>query len=148
MYAQASNEAPNGLCGQESPETATPIGPPLPTTLGSWVFPLLRVALIFAPGSSPGMSPDTGTAGPAPRGSRRPDDAYIAGDVTPLAAKVSGYVKTVAVNDYQAVQKGDLIVEIEPSDYRRSAGAGRASRAPRRRPRSPISPIRRTCSAR
>ncbi|WP_426410000.1 HlyD family secretion protein [Bradyrhizobium ganzhouense] len=48
---------------------------------------------------------------------QRTDDAYIAGDVTPLAAKVSGYIKSVAVNDYQNVRRGDLIVEIDPSDY-------------------------------
>jgi membrane fusion protein, multidrug efflux system len=45
------------------------------------------------------------------------DDAYTSGDVTPLAAKVSGYVKTVAVDDYQFVRRDDLIVEIDPSDY-------------------------------
>lgn len=49
---------------------------------------------------------------------QRTDDAYMAGDVTPLAAKVSGYVKSVAVNDYQKVRRGDLVVEIDPSDYR------------------------------
>lgn len=49
---------------------------------------------------------------------QRTDDAYMAGDATPLAAKVSGYIKSVAVNDYQSVRRGDLIVEIDPSDYR------------------------------
>jgi membrane fusion protein (multidrug efflux system) len=48
---------------------------------------------------------------------QRTDDAYITGDVTPLAAKISGYVQRVAVNDFQAVKAGDLIAEIEPSDY-------------------------------
>ncbi|HEY4043496.1 MAG TPA: HlyD family secretion protein [Rhodopila sp.] len=46
------------------------------------------------------------------------DDAYTAGDVTPMSAKVSGYVAQVGVTDYQTVHKGDLIVQIEPSDYR------------------------------
>jgi membrane fusion protein, multidrug efflux system len=46
------------------------------------------------------------------------DDAYMSGDVTPLSAKVSGYVEKVAVGDYQTVRKGDLIVQIEDSDYR------------------------------
>ncbi|MET0431552.1 MAG: HlyD family secretion protein [Hyphomicrobium sp.] len=45
------------------------------------------------------------------------DDAFIAGDLTPLAAKVSGYIKSVGVNDFQPVKKGDLIVEIDPADY-------------------------------
>jgi membrane fusion protein (multidrug efflux system) len=45
------------------------------------------------------------------------DDAYTFGDLTPLSAKVSGYVETVAVDDFQSVHKGDLIVQIERSDY-------------------------------
>jgi membrane fusion protein, multidrug efflux system len=46
------------------------------------------------------------------------DDAYMSGDITPLSAKVSGYIEKVAVGDYQSVRKGDLIVQIEDSDYR------------------------------
>lgn len=46
------------------------------------------------------------------------DDAYIRGDVTPLSAKVEGYVHRVAVDDFQRVQAGDLLVEIDDSDYR------------------------------
>jgi membrane fusion protein (multidrug efflux system) len=47
----------------------------------------------------------------------RTDDAYVAGDVTPLSAKVSGYIARVAITDNQIVKKGDLVAEIEPSDY-------------------------------
>jgi membrane fusion protein, multidrug efflux system len=46
------------------------------------------------------------------------NDAYVAGDLTPLAAKVNGYIQTVAVDDFQVVHKGDLIAQIEPSDYK------------------------------
>src|ERR1700733_8009347 len=60
---------------------------------------------------------------------QKTDDANIVGDVTPLAAKVSGYIFSVAVNDYQAVRKGDLIVEIEPSDYQAQLTFGKASLA-------------------
>ncbi|QJP16833.1 HlyD family secretion protein [Starkeya sp. ORNL1] len=45
------------------------------------------------------------------------DDSFVSGDVTPLAAHVSGYVTNVAVTDYQPVRKNDLLVEIDPSDY-------------------------------
>jgi membrane fusion protein (multidrug efflux system) len=45
------------------------------------------------------------------------DDAFISGDVTPLAAKVSGYIKSVAVNDFQPIRRGDVIVEIDAADY-------------------------------
>ncbi|QEL26956.1 HlyD family secretion protein (plasmid) [Bosea sp. F3-2] len=48
---------------------------------------------------------------------QRTDDAFIAGDTTPLATQISGYVRTVAVDDYQPVEAGQLIAEIEPADY-------------------------------
>lgn len=46
------------------------------------------------------------------------DDAYLQADLTPLAAKVPGYVTRVAVQDYQRVKAGDVLVEIEDDDYR------------------------------
>jgi membrane fusion protein (multidrug efflux system) len=46
------------------------------------------------------------------------DDAYIRGDITPLSAKVDGYVRSVVIGDYQAVKAGQLLVEIEHDDYR------------------------------
>ena len=60
---------------------------------------------------------------------QRTDDANIVGDLTPLAAKISGYISSVAVGDYQAVRKGDLIVEIEPSDYQAQLSFAQASLA-------------------
>jgi membrane fusion protein (multidrug efflux system) len=45
------------------------------------------------------------------------DDAYVRGDLTPLSTKVAGIVKDVRVSDYQQVHKGDLLVELEDSDY-------------------------------
>jgi len=46
------------------------------------------------------------------------DDAYVKGDITPLSAKIEGYVSKVAVGDYQPVKAGDLLVEIQDDDYR------------------------------
>jgi membrane fusion protein (multidrug efflux system) len=46
------------------------------------------------------------------------DDAYVKGDITALSAKIEGYVRTVAVGDFQLVKAGDLLVEIEDDDYR------------------------------
>jgi membrane fusion protein (multidrug efflux system) len=46
------------------------------------------------------------------------DDAYLQADMTPLAAKSPGYVRVVAVNDFQKVRAGDLLVEIVDDDYR------------------------------
>jgi membrane fusion protein, multidrug efflux system len=46
------------------------------------------------------------------------DDAYVRGDLTPLSTKVAGIVSTVAVSDYQQVHKGDVLVQLEDSDYK------------------------------
>jgi len=46
------------------------------------------------------------------------DDAYVRGDITPLSAKVEGYVRRVAVDDFERVKAGEPLVEIEDDDYR------------------------------
>jgi membrane fusion protein, multidrug efflux system len=46
------------------------------------------------------------------------DDAYVRGDLTPLSTKVAGIVRDVKVSDFQQVQKGDLLVELEDDDYK------------------------------
>jgi membrane fusion protein, multidrug efflux system len=46
------------------------------------------------------------------------DDAYLQADLTPLAAKVPGYVRRVPVHDFERVKAGDLLVEIVDDDYR------------------------------
>jgi len=45
------------------------------------------------------------------------DDAFVEGNIHTIAAKIYGTVKTIQVNDNQAVKKGDLLLEIDPSDY-------------------------------
>ena len=67
------------------------------------------------------------------------DDAYIGGDVTPLSAKVSGYIASVAVDDYQTVHKGDLIATIDPSDYDAQLALAQANLAAAQASLSPIS---------
>src|SRR5215472_3922293 len=44
------------------------------------------------------------------------DDAYVRGDITPLSAQVEGYVRLVAVGDFQMVRAGDLLVQIDDDD--------------------------------
>src|SRR5690348_14357044 len=39
------------------------------------------------------------------------EDAYVRSDITPLSAKVDGYVRRVAVDDFQRVKQGDLLIE-------------------------------------
>ncbi|MGA0595692.1 HlyD family secretion protein [Enterovirga sp. CN4-39] len=46
------------------------------------------------------------------------DDAYVGADVTILAAKASGYVTAVEVENNQTVQAGQVIARIDDVDYR------------------------------
>jgi membrane fusion protein, multidrug efflux system len=55
------------------------------------------------------------------------DDAYLESDVTPLAAHVPGYVKRVAVDDFDAVKKSQILVELEDADYRAQVAQAQAA---------------------
>jgi membrane fusion protein, multidrug efflux system len=100
-----------------------------PTRRPTWIFPLLRVIFVVAAGFlawyvAGNWNRWTGAARYATT-----DDAYMVGDVTPLSAKVSGYVASVPVGDYQTVHKGDLIVEIDAADYRAQLAQAEANQA-------------------
>jgi membrane fusion protein (multidrug efflux system) len=55
------------------------------------------------------------------------DDAFVEGNIHTIAARVAGNVKSVAVTDNQRVERGDLLVELDPADYRSKAEAARAN---------------------
>ena len=52
------------------------------------------------------------------RSDQTTDDAYVKGDLTPLSAKIEGYVHKVPINDFQRVKAGELLVQIEDDDYK------------------------------
>jgi len=45
------------------------------------------------------------------------DDAFVEGHIYTIAAKISGTVKKINVEDNQLVKKGDILVEVDPADY-------------------------------
>jgi len=48
------------------------------------------------------------------------DDAFIEAHVTPVAPQVAGRVQQLFVRDNQEVKAGDVLLQIDPSDYRAS----------------------------
>jgi membrane fusion protein (multidrug efflux system) len=46
------------------------------------------------------------------------DDAYLQADLTPIAAKVAGYVRDLPVQDFERVHAGDVLAQIVDDDYR------------------------------
>jgi len=57
------------------------------------------------------------------------DDAQVDGHVTPIAAKISGRVDTVLVDDNQAVKAGQVLVKIDPRDYQAAVDQAKATLA-------------------
>ena len=54
------------------------------------------------------------------------DDAYLQADLTPIAAKVPGYVRAVPVQDYARVRAGQLLAQVSDDDYRALVGQAQA----------------------
>ena len=46
------------------------------------------------------------------------DDAYLQSDLTPISAKVAGYVRSMPVQDFERVQAGQVLAEIVDDGYR------------------------------
>lgn len=57
------------------------------------------------------------------------DDAQIDGHVNSVSARISGHVSRLNVDDNQYVEKGTVLVEIDPADYEVAAAQARAERA-------------------
>jgi membrane fusion protein (multidrug efflux system) len=57
------------------------------------------------------------------------DDAQVDGRIHPISARVDGYVTEVKVADLQTVQKGDVLVRIDPRDYQVAVERARAELA-------------------
>jgi membrane fusion protein (multidrug efflux system) len=46
------------------------------------------------------------------------DDAYLAGHVSPISARITGTVQQVLIDDNQRVVEGQTLVVLDPNDYR------------------------------
>lgn len=61
------------------------------------------------------------------------DNAYVEGDITPVAAEIAGRVVELRVEDNQPVRRGDLLLRLDPAEYRatleRAEGQLAAARA-------------------
>src|ERR1700755_216712 len=104
-----------------SPPAAAPTGagpaqapPPAYGFWGRFTIPLLAVivALGFVALATSRWNEWTGDAR-----IQETDDAYVRADLTRLSSRVAGEVLTVAVDDFQRVKAGQLLVQIDPADY-------------------------------
>jgi membrane fusion protein (multidrug efflux system) len=57
------------------------------------------------------------------------DDAYLQADLTPIAAKVPGYLTDVPVQDFQRVRAGEVIAQVYDHDYKAQVAQAQAQLA-------------------
>ncbi|HVY15328.1 MAG TPA: HlyD family secretion protein [Rhodopila sp.] len=54
------------------------------------------------------------------------DDAYVGGNVTPIAPHVAGFVQAIPVADNQYVKAGQTLIRLDPADYIAALGHAQA----------------------
>ncbi len=108
--------------------SAQPVGPP--PARPSWIYPALRVVLVIAAGVLAWYVAGHWNRWTGAARYEATDDAYTVGDVTPLVGEGLRLCRRPSpVADYQIVHKGDLIVEIDASDYRAQLAQAEANLA-------------------
>jgi membrane fusion protein (multidrug efflux system) len=93
---------------------AAALAPGRVRAFGSIVYPLLVLAIVLSLTAAATVNWDRWTAASA---TQVTDNAYVRAEMSRLATRVAGAISSVAVDDYQRVRAGDLLVRIDPADY-------------------------------
>ncbi|MGO9935912.1 MAG: HlyD family secretion protein [Steroidobacteraceae bacterium] len=59
-------------------------------------------------------------------GRQRTNDAYLQADLTPISAKVTGYVRELPIQDFERVRRGQVLAQLVDDDYRAAAAQAEA----------------------
>src|SRR5271163_166727 len=54
------------------------------------------------------------------------NDAYLQADLTPISAKVAGYVRELPIQDFERVHKGQVLAQLIDDDYRAAVAQAEA----------------------
>ncbi|MET0719966.1 MAG: HlyD family secretion protein [Tardiphaga sp.] len=96
----------------------TPAGPPqLTPAQQAWRRLAIPLLAVFAVAVFIVLATARWDAWVGSRAIQTTNDAYIRAQTTRLSSRVAGEVKAVAVNDFQRVKAGDLLIQIDPADY-------------------------------
>jgi membrane fusion protein, multidrug efflux system len=55
------------------------------------------------------------------------NDAYLQSDLTPIAAKVTGYIRELPIQDFERVRQGQVLAKLVDDDYRAAVAQAEAS---------------------
>src|SRR5580693_3288709 len=57
------------------------------------------------------------------------NDAYLQADLTPITAKVAGYLRELPIQDFERVHEGQVLAQLVDDDYRAAVAQAQASLA-------------------
>jgi membrane fusion protein (multidrug efflux system) len=97
-----------------SPSAAVPPAPAPSRSLRRLAIPLSAVSIVATLAFAATARWETWLGAAAVQTT---DDATVRSDMTQLSARVSGNIRRIAVQDFQRVKAGDLLMEIDPADY-------------------------------
>jgi membrane fusion protein (multidrug efflux system) len=60
-------------------------------------------------------------------GWQRTNDAYLQADLTPISAKVTGYIRELPIRDYERVRRGQVLARLVDDDYRAAVAQAEAN---------------------
>src|SRR5580704_12129097 len=60
-------------------------------------------------------------------GWQRTTDAYLQADLTPISAKVAGYIRELPIRDYERVRSGQVLARLVDDDYRAAVAQAEAN---------------------
>jgi membrane fusion protein, multidrug efflux system len=60
-------------------------------------------------------------------GWQKTTDAYLQSDLTPISAKVGGYVRELPIQDFERVHKGQVLAQLVEDDYRAAVAQAEAN---------------------
>jgi membrane fusion protein, multidrug efflux system len=60
-------------------------------------------------------------------GWQRTTDAYLQSDLTPISAKVTGYISELPIRDYERVRRGQVLARLVDDDYRAAVAQAEAN---------------------
>jgi membrane fusion protein, multidrug efflux system len=107
-------DAPPALLAPGVPATGVPA--PAPRT--SLLATVARLAVFVIAGAALLLVLTHWNEWVGAAGAQSTDDAYLQADLTPVSARVAGYLRSVPVADFQRVHAGDLLAEILDDDYK------------------------------
>jgi membrane fusion protein (multidrug efflux system) len=59
-------------------------------------------------------------------GWQRTNDAYLQADLTPISARVAGYLRELPIQDYERVHRGQVLAQLVDDDYRAAVAQAEA----------------------